>query len=370
MQFVINREPFLKELQLLQSIIDKKNTIPILSNLLLETAVEKNEAKLIATDLEVGMKCRCQAKVKKGGALTISAKKLYEIVRALPEAEITIEQLDNNWISIVCQKAQFKIVGMPKEEYPSLPDYDFSSAIRLPSNLVKDMISKTAFAATQEDTRFALNGGFMNIKGDMLTMVATDAHRLCFFNYKMKKSVSKDEIQVIIPKKALLELRAMIEDADEIAIGRTENHIFFQIGERILLSRLIEGQYPNYEKVIPKDNDKSISLPTKDMAAIIRRISLLSNERSKAIKIRITQGKLEVSSNNPELGEAQEEIDISYKGEELIIGFNAQYLIDFFSVVDDENIVIEMKDEASQGLLKPAEEHDYSYFYVVMPMRL
>ncbi len=370
MQFAINREPFLKELQLLQSIIDKKNTIPILSNLLLEAEVEKNEAKLIATDLEVGMKCRCQAKVKKGGALTISAKKLFEIVRALPEAEITIEKLDNNWISIMCKKAQFKIVGMPKEEYPSLPDYDFSKAIRLSSNLMRDMINKTAFAATQEDTRFALNGGLMNLKGDKLTMVATDAHRLCFFDHKMKETVSKDEIDVIIPKKALLELRSMIEDEDEIAIGRTENHIFFQIGKRILLSRLIEGQYPNYDKVIPKNNDKSISLPTKEIAAIVKRISLLSNERSKAIKLRITQGKLEVSSNNPELGEAQEEIDIAYQGEELIIGFNAQYLIDFFNVVDDKKIILEMKDEASQGLLKPAEEHDYSFLYVVMPMRL
>jgi DNA polymerase-3 subunit beta len=370
MQFAINREPFLKELQLLQSIIDKKNTIPILSNLLLQAEVEKNEAKLIATDLEVGMKCKCQAKVKKGGALTISAKKLFEIVRALPEAEITIEKLDNNWISIMCKKAQFKIVGMPKEEYPSLPDYDFSKAIRLSSSLMRDMINKTAFAATQEDTRFALNGGLMNLKGDKLIMVATDAHRLCFYDHKMKDTVSKDEIHVIIPKKALLELRSMIEDEDEIAIGKTENHIFFQIGERILLSRLIEGQYPNYDKVIPKNNDKSISLPTKEIAAIVKRISLLSNERSKAIKLRITQGKLEVSSNNPELGEAQEEIDIDYQGEELIIGFNAQYLIDFFNVVDDEKIILEMRDEASQGVLKPAEEHDYSFLYVVMPMRL
>lgn len=368
MQFSVKREPFLKELQLLQAIIDKKNTIPILSNLLLEA--EAKQAKLIATDLEVGMKCRCQANVEKKGALTISAKKLYEIVRALPEAEINIEKLDNNWVLIKCQKAQFKIVGMPKEEYPSLPDYDFSRAVKLPASLVKDMISKTIFAATQEDTRFALNGGLMNLKANMLTMVATDAHRLCFFNCQLKESFSEDEIQVIIPKKALIELKSMIEGEEEIAIGRSENHIFFKIGERILLSRLIEGQYPSYDKVIPKNNDKSLSLPTEQISAIIKRISLLSNERSKAIKLRFIPGKLEVSSNNPELGEAQEELEIAYEGEELTIGFNAQYLLDFLNVVEDSEVVLEMKDEASQGLLKPAEKHDYSYLYVVMPMRL
>jgi len=368
MQFSVKREPFLKELQLIQAVIDKKNTIPILSNLLLEAEAE--QAKLIATDLEVGMKSKFPAKVKKKGALTISAKKLYEIVRALPEAEVNIEKLDNNWVLIKCMKAQFKIVGMPKEEYPSLPDYDFSKAMKLPANLVKDMISKTIFAATQEDTRFALNGGLLNLKGDLLTLVATDAHRLCMFSCKLKEAISEDEIQVIIPKKALVELKSMIDSEKEIAIGRSENHIFFQIGERILLSRLIEGQYPNYDKVIPKDNDKSLPLPTEEISAIIKRISLLSNERSKAIKLKFIPGKLEVSSNNPELGEAQEELDTTYQGEELTIGFNAQYLLDFLNVVEDKEVVIEMKDEASQGLLKPAEKHDYDYFYVVMPMRL
>jgi len=370
MQFSINREPFLKELQLLQAIIDKKNTIPILSNLLLEAEAKQGEAKLTATDLEVGMKCRCPAKVKKNGSLTVSAKKLYEIVRALPEAEIKIERLDNNWISIICERAQFKIVGMPKEEYPSLPDYDFSKAIKLPADLVKDMITKTSFAVTQEDTRFALNGGLMSLKGNLLMMVATDAHRLCLFTCQLKGSVSEEEIQVIIPKKALIELKAMIEGEEEIAIGKSENHIFFQMGERILLSRLIEGQYPNYEKVIPKDNDKSISLPTEKISAIIKRISLLSNERSKAIRLRFMPGRIEVSSNNPELGEAQEELETDYQGKELIIGFNAQYLLDFLSVVEDKEIICEMKDEASQGLLKPAEKHNYDYIYVVMPMRL
>ena len=369
MLFTIGRNQLLRELQLIQGVIEKKNTIPILSNLLIET--EADHIKMVATDLEVGLRCKSEATVNREGALTISAKKLYEIVKALPESDIKFEMIDDNWMSIDCERSQFKIVGLPKEDFPSLPEFDFGEGVSIPADLLKEMILKTSFGISEEDTRYALNGALLIIQGKKISMVATDAHRLAWFKTEAEKELSGEEIQVIIPKKTVHQIRSIVDNGEkEVIFGRSENHIFFKIGERILISRIIEGQFPNYEKVIPVDNDKVVIFPSRDFADAIKRVALLSNERSRAIKFYINPGKVEIRSSNPELGEACEVLYVSYQGEKVNIGFNAQYIIDFLNVVEDKEVKFEMKDETSQGLLTPAEKHSYEYIYVVMPMRI
>ena len=369
MLFTIAKNQILKELQLIQGVIEKKSTIPILTNLLMETGAD--HIKMVATDLEVGLRCKSQATVNKEGALTISAKKLYEIVRALPESDIKFEKIDNNWMSIECERSQFKIVGLPKEDFPSLPEFDFEKGLSLPADLLKDMIHKTSFAISEEETRYALNGALFIIQGKQISMVATDAHRLAWYKTKVEKELSAEEIRVIIPKKTVHQIRSITDNGEkEVIFGRSENHVFFKIGEKVLISRIIEGQFPSYEKIIPVDYDKEVHFPTKDFADAIKRVALLSNERSRAIKFYINPGKVEIRSSNPELGEACEILPVSYQGEKMNIGFNAQYIIDFLSVVEDKEVKFEMKDETSQGLLTPGEKHAYEYTYVVMPMRI
>ncbi len=369
MLFTIGKNQIQRELHLIQGVIEKKNTIPILSNLLIET--EEKHIKMVATDLEVGLRCKSEATVNKEGSVTISAKKLYEIVRALPESDIKFEKIDNNWVSIECERSQFKIVGLPKEDFPSLPEFDFAEGIPISADLLKEMIHKTSFAISEEDTRYSLNGALFVIQGKQMSMVATDAHRLAWFKTEAEKNLSEDEIRVIIPKKTVQQIKAIIDDGGKEAIfGRSENHVFFKLEDKILVSRIIEGQFPNYEKVIPVDNDKVVIFPAKDFTDAIKRVSLLSNERSRAIKFYINPGKVEIRSSNPELGEACELLYVPYQGEKVKIGFNAQYIIDFLNVVEDKEIKFEMKDETSQGLLTPAEAHAYQYTYVVMPMRI
>jgi len=369
MLFTIGKNQIQRELHLIQGVIEKKNTIPILSNLLIET--EADHIKMVATDLEVGLRCKSEATVNKEGAVTISAKKLYEIVRALPESDIKFEKIDNNWISIECERSQFKIVGLPKEDFPSLPEFDFAEGIPISADLLKEMIHKTSFAISEEDTRYALNGALFIIKGKQMCMVATDAHRLALFKTEVEKKLSDDEIRVIIPKKTVQQIKSIIDNGEkEVIFGRSENHVFFKIEDKILVSRIIEGQFPNYEKVIPVDSDKEVIFPTKDFTDAIKRVALLSDERSRAIKFYINPGKVEIRSSNPELGEACELLYVPYQGEKVNIGFNAQYIIDFLNVVEDKEIKFEMKDETSQGLLTLTEKHPYEYTYVIMPMRI
>ncbi len=369
MLFTIGKSQMLKELQLIQGVIEKKHTIPILSNLLIETGAD--HIKMLATDLEVGLRCKSEATVNKEGALTISAKKLYEIVRALPESDIKFEVIDHNWMSIECERSQFKSVGLPKEDFPSLPEFDFGKGISIPADLLKEMIHKTYIAISEEDTRYALNGALFIIHGKQISMVATDAHRLAWFKTEGEKELSGEEIRVIIPKKSVHQIRSIIDTgAKEVIFGLSENHIFFKIEERILISRIIEGQFPSYEKVIPVDSDKIVLFPTRELADAIKRVALLSNERSRAIKFHINPGKVEIRSSNPELGEACEVLYVSYQGEKVNIGFNAQYIIDFLNVVEDKEVKFAMKDETSQGQLLLVEKHPYEYTYVVMPMRI
>jgi DNA polymerase-3 subunit beta len=370
MEFSASREEIMRELSLVQGIVERKNTIPVLANVLLEAA--GNRVEMAATDLDVGVRCSFPAEVKQPGALTLSAKKVFEIVRASAEPQVHFKELENFWASIVCGNSYFKMVGLAQAEFPALPDPPPSPLCEFPGARLKEMIQQTIFAITGEETRYYLNGALLEIDKGGFAMVATDGHRLAYIATRDPLAGVGASSKAIIPRKTLSELLKMIGESEgkvEFAVG--DNHLFFRVGERLLISKRVENQFPAWEKVIPRDNDKVIGCAREQLAGAIRRVSLLANERSRAVRLAITPGKMEISSQNPELGEARETIDIEYRGDNMQIGFNGQYLLDFVSAVGAEKISIELKDDSSQGLLRKTEEASgQEYRYVVMPMRI
>lgn len=367
MKFVVSQAALQNELQFLQGIAEKKKTIPILSSILLRA--EGNFLTVAATDLEVSLTAGCEAQIEESGAITVSAKKIFEVVRALEGEEISCSLSDGTWLEITCGNSFFRLVGLPPDDFPDLPTNDFSSAETISHALFKDLIGRTIFAVTHEDARYALNGALLEIDPTTIRMVATDAHRLAMVE---EPSSSGTEVRAIVPKKTLIELRNLGGGEDEMLFAQDEHHLFFKIGHRVLATRVIEGQFPSYEKVIPTENPLEIIFAKEPMAGAIRRVSLLASERSRAVKFKFAAGEATISSSNPELGEAVESVAVQYEGEELEVSFNAQYVLDFLSAVEGEEVVFRLKDPASQGLLEPREQSAESsrYKYVIMPMRM
>lgn len=366
MKFVVRQEALQNELQFLQGIAEKKKTIPILSNILLRA--EDGFLTLAATDLEVSLTAGCEAQVEKSGGITVAAKKLFEVVRSLAGEEISFSLTDGNWLEITSGKSFFRLVGLASDDFPEVPQNDFSSAEKIGHDVFKDLIARTIFAVTQEDARYALNGALLEMDGKVMRMVATDAHRLAMVE---EAGSSNAEVRAIVPKKTLAELRNL-GNGEEMLFAQDEHHLFFKIGHRVLATRVIEGQFPSYEKVIPAENPLEIVFDKEDMAGAIRRVSLLASERSRAVRFKFVAGEATVSSSNPELGEAVESVAVQYEGEELEVSFNAQYVLDFLSAVAGEEVVFRLKDSASQGLLEPREQSSETsrYKYVIMPMRI
>ena len=368
MELVVRKSDLLRELQLFQGIVERKNTIPILANVLLEAG--EDEVRLLATDLEVGLRSRCPASVAKAGALTLPAKKLFEIVKALPETDIRIEQ-DSTSVTVAADRFDSRMQTLPREDFPTVPDVSGAARVKLPARPLRDMIARTQFAITSEDTRYFLNGAQLVLKADGLTLVATDGHRLALVTVPRNAGKGEAEDKVILPKKTLLELSKLLtEDIEEVEYEHTENHLFFRVGDRLLISRKIDGQFPAYERVIPKGNDKRVEFERDRITNAIRRVALLSNERSRAVKFQIDKGKVEVTSSSPEFGEAHELLMVEYAGPALQICFNAQYVQDFLNAVETDSIALELKDEVSQAVVKPIGAEGYDYTYVIMPMRI
>lgn len=370
MKFSVNKNALLKELNLLQGIVEKKSTIPILSNVLIETGDSK--ITLIATDLDVSLQTECVAEPTQPGSIVLQARKLCDIVKNLPEAEIYFIKEENDWVRIICAGSNFKMVGQAKEHFPSTPK-SAKAGIVIPATVLYSLISRTVFAITQEESRYALNGALLQITDEgELQMVATDGHRLALAVSSTEKSLSKVEpLKVIVPKKALIELAKLTAGVDDnIELSRDENHLYFEIQNRNLTSRMLAGQFPNYELVLPKNNDKSITLNVDQLAQGIRRAALMADERSHGVKVEITNGKLSITSQSADVGEAKEEIPLDYAGESLSIGFNAQYLLDFLGVVGTDEVLFEFKDEMSPCLLRPTGESMLKYQYILMPVRL
>jgi DNA polymerase III subunit beta len=370
MEFVVRRNDLLRELQLFQGIVERKNTIPILANVLMET--QGQDVHFLATDLEVGLRTKCGATVTKGGALTVPAKKFYEIIKSLPETDIRIAE-DKGGVKVAADRFDSRMQTLPREDFPTLPEPTGLTGAVLPRLALREMVAKTQFAITGEDTRFFLNGALFVIKPESMSLVATDGHRLALVTAPRNGTSDKpaNEERPILPKKTLGELGRLLGEGDEdVRFDRSENHLFFNVGGRTLISRMIDGQFPAYERVIPKANDKHIEFERDRLTNAVKRVALLSNERSRAVKFQIERGKVDVTSSSPDLGEAHEMLPVEYSGDAMQICFNAQYVLDFLAAVSTDIVSLDLKDEVSQAVVKPVGAEGYDYTYVIMPMRV
>jgi DNA polymerase-3 subunit beta len=366
MEIIIRRNDLVKELQLVQGIVERKNSIPILSNVLAEA--KGSEVRISATDLDVSLRCGCAAQVVKEGAITLGAKKLYEIARSLPESDMHLTVLPDAWATIECERVVFKMAGLPREDFPSLPDGKPSKGVEIPAEALRALISRTGFAITAEDARYYLAGALLILDKDAASMVATDGHRLAFAQRKVALKVT-DPLRVLVPRKAITELGRLLEGEESVTFQQVESHLVFSVGGRTLASKLVEAQFPAFEKVIAASGDKTVNLSREALLSAIRRVSLLSSERSRAVKLTLATGRLELAASSPDLGEARESIAVDFKGEAVEIGFNAQYLVDFLGAAGTDTVALSLKDGETQGLLRPVGADETDYRYIVMPMR-
>ena len=371
MELVVRKNDLLRELQFFQGIVERKNTIPILANVLMEA--KGDEVRFLATDLEVALRSKCDATVTKNGSLTLPAKKLYEIVKSLPDTDIRIAE-EKNGVKVAADRFDSRMQTLPREDFPTLPEAGGTPSTTLARNTLKEMIAKTQFAITGEDTRFFLNGAQFVLRPGSMSLAATDGHRLALVTAARDGDAKKngdDESKVILPKKTMGELAKLLSEGDgDVSYERGENHLFFEVGGRLLISRMIDGQFPAYERVIPKGNDKHIEFEHDRLTNAVKRVALLSNERSRSVKFLVEKGKVDVTSSSPELGEATETLPVDYAGASLQICFNAQYVLDFLAAVSTDVVSLELKDEVSQAVMKPVGAEGYDYTYVIMPMRV
>ena len=368
MELAVRKTDLLKELSLLQGIVERKNTIPILANVLFNA--QKDHVSLLATDLDVGLRSRCDAQVSKPGSLTLPAKKLFEIVSALPDTEIRIsEDKGGKSVTIAADRFESRMQTLPVNEFPTPPEDGGAAEAVLPGPALKRMISHTRFAITSEDTRYFLNGAQLVLRPDSMSMVATDGHRLAFISVHESPGKSAKS-EVLLPRKTLTEVARLIDGGSAVEFSQGENHLFFKADGRLLISRKIDANFPAYERVIPKSNDKRVDFDRDRLASAVRRVRLLSNERSKAVKFVIGKDQVEITSSTPEVGEAHEVLPVDYNGAATQICFNADYVDNFLGVVETENVQLEFKDEVSQAVVKPIGAEGYEYTYVIMPMRI
>ncbi|HTP67107.1 MAG TPA: DNA polymerase III subunit beta [Geobacteraceae bacterium] len=372
MEFKIDKETFLKALQKVQGIVEKRNTMPILSNVLIEAAADM--LFITATDLEVGIKSSYPTSVIKEGKITVSAKKIYEIIKELSDEEIIFSTKENDWVEIRSGKANFNIVGLSPEEFPYFPRINDDRFVKISCSIIREMIDRTSYAICHDETKYNLNGVF--IKADdaadhpVLRMVATDGHRLSIAEKEFSGSIDNElKKGVIFPKKGVFELKKMTEeDEDDIMLCFLDNNAVVKKGNTFVVMRLVDGEFPDYTRVMPVNNDKVLKINREMFLHSLRRMSILSSEKFKGIKFDVSPGNMVISASNPELGEASEEIDLGYTGEQLTVRFNARYLIDVLSVLQDEFVELDLRDELSPAIMRPAASAEFRS--VIMPMRL
>jgi DNA polymerase-3 subunit beta len=371
MEITVSKFELLRELTATQGVVERKTTIPILSNYLFEAGGDK--LSLTATDLDLSLRTACNAKVKKEGSCTIPARKLHDYVKLLPDADITIKLLENHWVSIRCGRSNTKMVGMARSNFPSLPQFPTAGVVKIPANVLRAMIAKTTFAIANEESRYTLNGALMVLKPESITLVATDGHRLAHIERSGEKFEGvSGEMKTLVPKKAMDEIKSLLDasDVETIEFAKDESTLYFRIGPRLLTSRQLTGQFPNYEAVLPKDNNKSIVVNCEDLTGAIQRVAQFADERSRAVRMKMDKGELKLSASSTETGESEDSIETNYDGDTITIGFNAQYLLDFLKATGSGEVRLEFKDAQSAGQLRPGEGDDYKYRYIVMPMRI
>jgi len=365
MEIRLKRSEFLSELGPMQGIVERRTTIPVLSHILLKA--EDDRLSLAATDLDVSLTSWCDAEVSVPGGVAVQAKKFIEIIRAVVDEEVRLTLEDEKRLTIEAGRSRFKINGLSPEDFPTLPRVEMDSAQKVPFVQVKGMISKVLFAVSTEESRFQLNGALFKVKEDGLEMVATDGHRLALVENALDAGEAQDG--VLVPRKALQELQRFEGDG-ELGLARSEHHLSFQLGRRELICRILEGTFPDYERVIAKDNDKTIAFDRKELGAAVQRVALLTGDRTRAVRLLFGDGQLNISAANPDLGEAVEEVPCEYDGESFSLGINPDYIGNFLNAVETERVEFELKDENSQCIGVPVDGGDRRYLCVIMPMRV
>jgi len=363
MKITCSKEKLLLAVSKVQGAVSPRTTLPILSNVLLE--VDENTLTLTTTDLDIAMRYTIPVEFAEPGSTTIPAKRLFGIIRELPQGNVNLSVDDTHVAVITCGKAYFKIVGMSRDEFPKLPQFAEGNVVQIPQSLLKEMLTKTSYAVSHDESRYVLNGIYFLLKANKAVMAATDGRRLAL----IEKSISlpkADTMEVILPSKAVQELVKLLEEDGSVGIALTKNQISFKILNCILLSRLIEGRFPNYKQVIPAGLEQKIVLPKEELLSAIKRSLLVTNDRSSSIKLNFAAGQLVITANTPDIGESHESLDIPYKGKEIDIAFNPVFIMDALRNIDTEEVIFEATDGENPGILRTERE----FLYVLMPMRL
>lgn len=363
MEIQVERDPLFRALQLIQNIVEPRQTLPILANVLLETV--EGGLRIAATDLEVGARVTVPAEVRRAGGITIPARKLVELVRELPSRPLGLSERENSWVQVTSAPASFRLVGLPAEDYPPIEGERGDGWVEVAGSKLRTMLARTSFAMSHDESRRFLNGVFVRIQGAELQMVATDGHRLALARQEIGRG---GEASGIVPRKAVQEMNRVLGGSDAVAISLREHQFLFRMEGFLLVSKLIEGQFPNYEQVLPSGHPKRLVVGREALVAALRRVSVLADDRTRPVTLTIRKGELHLATASPELGEAQETLAAEYSGEELSIGFNARYLLEALTPMEDEQAVMELKDAVSPGVFKGlgAEGH----LCVIMPMRI
>ncbi|HWE83337.1 MAG TPA: DNA polymerase III subunit beta [Terracidiphilus sp.] len=373
MEITVSRAELVKELTATQSVVERKTTIPILSNFLIEADGER--LHITATDLDQAIRTSAAVKVKKAGSCTIPARKLYDYVKLLPDGDISIKLLDNHWVQIRSGRSNTKMVGMARANYPQVPEFPTVAVTKIAAETLRTLIARTIFSISNEESRYTLNGALMVLKAESIAMVATDGHRLSFVEKpgEALEGVS-GERRILVPRKALSELQGLLADAGDASVefADDDHTLFFRIGHRTLSSRKLTGQFPNYEAVMPRDNTKFAVVRSSELAAAIQRVAQFADERSGAIRLRLEGNELKISSSSTESGESEDTIDTPYSTDPIAVGFNSNYILEFLKALGNEGEVrLEFKDAQSAGQMRPEDpDAEYRSRYVLMPMRI
>lgn len=362
MKFTAKKEILLNGIQTVQNIITTKATLPILSNILIET--QKDKIRLTATDLDVGISCVIPVDIQEPGAITIPAKRFSDIIKGLTSENININTKKNNLVNIETELCQFKIMGLAHEEFPTLPEFKDMEVIKLEQANLKHMLNLTSFAVSFDETRYILSGILFKVYKNSFTLVATDGKRLAIMERKLKQDVDKD-IRIIVPIKTIQELSRNLKDEGELSLTLSGNQVLFDLGGVVIISRLIEGEFPDYRQVIPEVSENKILVEREQFLSAVRRAALLSTPDYQALKLEVFKNRLVVSKSTPDIGESREEMSIKYQGKEIAIGFNPNYLIDVLKNLQDETIELEVSDSERPGVIRVG-----GYIYIVLPMRL
>jgi len=396
MEFTIKQSVLKEELGFIQGVVERKTTIPVLANILIES-IGENEIRIVGTDLDVTIRCDAEANIARPGSMCIQARKLFDIVRALESGDVHFKKEDNEWVTMRCGRANFKLAGVNKDQFPEIPQFK-STPMKLPAAVFNYFIQNTAFAITNEVSRFTLSGAKFIVGDGSAKMVTTDGHRLAYIEKALGSSDSTDAIDTLIPKKALLELAKVSRDtASDISFGEDNNHLYFEMEGRLLISRKLSGSFPNYEMVMPKDNDKEAIFDLDDMRNAVRRVSLMADERNRSIRVTVRTDEIELTAQSSEEGEGREAVQADYSGDEFQLGFNWQYLLEFLNnagslegsaSADGEQesdgdgtvrvkegrspvrISFQFKDANAQTQMSIAGDSLYDYKYIVMPLRI